>query len=262
MKSRNTQKSGSVLNIALGAIAILVVVIIALYAYGIRVGKFGIAKATQVNILELPEESEIFLDNQSIGLRQGDTALKLAPGLHSIIISKSGFWPYFENVEIKDRKTITLRPFFVMQNPSGVMIGEKDPEYWSLQNLFYTPVNTATAIISENKKVSVSYKDGEIFAKWLGDKEEAPAYLCEGDIDACQERAIFKPTTDVRNLAFFKDRDDVIIIAIEKGVFAVELNPRDSQNLQPILEGKSPDFRIKDGLLYAKDEKTLLQVNI
>ncbi|MEK7120958.1 MAG: PEGA domain-containing protein [Patescibacteria group bacterium] len=262
MKAKNKKTAGFGIKAMIIILGIILLVVVSLYAFGIRVGTFGITKATEVNILDLPEESEIFLDNQSVGIRKGNISLKLAPGFHSILISKFGFWPYLENVEIKDKNTTTIRPFFVLQNPSGVMIGNQTKEYKEIAPLFDIPNDPDKELVSKNEVVTISYEDGQIFAKWLADKNDAPEYLCDKETEKCQKTAVFKPTTKLRNMSFFKDRDDVLIIAIEKGIFALELNPQGTQNLQPIFEGKSPEFRIKDGFLYAKDEGSLILISI
>lgn len=256
-------KGGKTIHIVLTIIAIVVLVAVGFYIAGFRVGKFGIAKAQTVSIIELPEETEVFLDNKSIGFKEGNVELALAPGLHSIILSKVGFWPYIENIELTKGIPVrtTIKPFFFLQNPSGVLIGSNDPEYNVIISLFNKKLSPSetSPVTSSDGSMQIYVKDERITAKWLGDAEDKPTYFStDGNISS-----VFNPVTEVRSLAFYKDRNDVMIVAMQDGIFALEINPNGTQNLQPLFEGKEPDFRIgTDGKLYAKDENTLMLLSI
>jgi len=259
-------KTGKTAHLVLTIVSVVILTAIGFYMAGYRVGNFGIAKAQSVQIQGLPEETEIFLDNKSIGFKEGDVNLLLAPGLHSIILSKAGFWPYIENIELLKEIPVTtaINPFFFLQNPSGILIGSNDPEYQKIISLFNDKrLPTADAPINSNG-IQLYIEKGKIIAKLIGNlSAEGPTgkrYFFDQDSDT---KEIFNPITEVRSIAFYKDRNDVMIVAMQDGIFAIEMNPIGTQNLQPLYEGKEPDFRIgTDGKLYAKDENTLMLLSI
>lgn len=244
--------------------ALVFLIIVTLYAMGFRLGTYGFGRASNVEILNLPGDTEVFVDNESRGLKEGSFRLTLSPGYHSIILSKQLHWPYIENILIgKVKNDLTLNPFLLPQNPSGVLIGSGDPEFTAINSLFSigTLPSAENPLISSDNNVSVYLSGGVVIAKWIGEEANTPSMFCTENV--CSEKVIFNPITEVRNIGFFKDRNDVLIIAMQDGIFALELDPSEVQNLQPILEGNSPDFRLSDdGKLYAKDENTLMLINI
>lgn len=247
----------------LGILALVFIAIITLYAIGYRLGDFGIGKAKKITIRDLPEETQVFLDNKSIGFKSGDVDLLLSPGVHSIILSQAGFWPYLENIEITEyeKSEIVFRPFFFLQNPSGVLIGTNDPEYSKIVSLFNrkTLPTVESPLVSADKSTEIYIEGGKIIAKWTSAQESMPLYF---DADS-KTRQVFNPVTEVRSIAFYKDRSDVMIVSMQDGIFALEIDPSGTQNLQPILEGKEPDFRVDtDGKLYARDENSLMLLSI
>ena len=48
-------------------------------------------------------------------------------------------------------------------------------------------------------------------------------------------------------------RNDVIILAKNSGIYAVEIDQREEQNVQPIYLGSGIDFRIDGTKLYIKE---------
>lgn len=247
----------------IGILSVLFIAIVVLYALGYRIGDFGIGKAQKVIIKDLPEETQVFLGNKSIGFKSGDVDLLLAPGVHSIILSKAGFWPYIENIELTeyDKSQVVIRPFFFLQNPSGVLIGSNDSEYGRIISLFNRKSlpTEESPIVSTDKSTEVYIEGGKIVAKWVGVEENRPKYFDEDT----KMRQVFNPVTEVRAISFYKDRPDVMIVAMQDGIFALEIDPTGTQNLQPILEGSEPDFRVDtDGKLYARDENSLMLLSI
>ena len=182
-KLKVLKNEGKVNRLVIGTLAIIFVAIMALYAVGYRIGDFGIGKAQKISIQGLPEETQVFLDNKSIGFKKGDVDLLLSPGVHSIILSQAGFWPYLENIEITeyDKTRIVIRPFFFLQNPSGVLIGTNDPEYGKIISLFNrkTLPTADSPTVSDDKSTEIYIEAGKIIAKWTGATESRPLYFDE-----------------------------------------------------------------------------------
>jgi len=167
----------------------------------------------------------IFVDNQEIiPLQKTNPVFKLKKGEHSVIISKIGHWPWAKNIEIIRKEEVGLKPFFVPQNTSGFLIGESDIEYASILTLF-----------QENLILP------EVFGQLT-----ANANL----------------KSKITALDFYKDRADVVIFSAENGVFVLEMEEDNIQNLQPLYSGNNPVFVKKDNdAIYILDGNNLLLVN-
>ena len=168
----------------------------------------------------------IFIDNQRKTAPQDiNPQFKLKNGKHTIVISKEKYWPWIKEIEIKKESNSTVRPFFIPQNTSGLLIGEADPEYLQILSLFEENLisNQALAILSD-------------------------------------DNAVLK--TSITAIDFYKNREDVVLISSGDGVFALEIDSENIQNFQPIYKGKSPVFVKKDNSsIYILDNDNLMIVN-
>jgi hypothetical protein len=52
---------------------------------------------------------------------------------------------------------------------------------------------------------------------------------------------------------FFPGTTDIAILALEHGIYAVEVDDRAWQNVQPIMEGDDLSFRVENGVIYIYD---------
>lgn len=61
---------------------------------------------------------------------------------------------------------------------------------------------------------------------------------------------------------FYKDRVDVAVVAVENGIYALEITDDPNPNFQPIYKGSNPEFVKKDDdFLYVKDGNSLMIIN-
>ena len=72
---------------------------------------------------------------------------------------------------------------------------------------------------------------------------------------------VFETKDEVRGAAFMPKRDDVLMVAIENGVFAIEIDGRSRRNLQPLYKGKSPTFAVLEKIIYILDNGTLSKLD-
>ncbi len=178
----------------------------------------------QINTLD--ENLSIFVDNKKEKSKQDiNPNFKLKSGEHSIIISKDNFWPWIKNIEIERKKAVEINPFFVPQNTRGLLIGEIDSEYASIMSQF-------------EKNLILT----EAFDKIINDNSELKSKITAID--------------------FYKNRKDVVLIAMPDGIYALEIETENIQNLQPIYKGKNPVFAKKDNnSIYILDNGNLMLVN-
>lgn len=75
---------------------------------------------------------------------------------------------------------------------------------------------------------------------------------------------VFRSKFPIINIDFFPGRRDVIIAALSNGIYALELDRRGGQNLQPIYKGKNPDFAAFPGQkkVYILDDGNLISVEL
>jgi len=169
-------------------------------------------------------ELALFVDEKEKVFEQ---EVELSPGNHSIILSKTGFWPWAKEIEITKKRTKEIEPFFIPQNTNGFIINKQDPEYENIISLF------------ETRKTHIDWEKNEYTPKIINDFE-----------------------TEIRTSDFYKDREDVIIIAVQNGVYALEINSDTTPNFQPIYKGNEPIFVKKDNnSIYIKDGELLMEVN-
>lgn len=75
---------------------------------------------------------------------------------------------------------------------------------------------------------------------------------------------IFSSKFQIKNIDFFPGRRDIIITAINNGVYALELDGRGGRMAQPIYKGKDPNFVLFKGekKIYILDDGNLSYINL
>ncbi len=251
MRSEN-QKN---IYIGAGIVALIAIIIIGLSVSGYHVSGFGIVKGGDLTVV-LPEAAEgnatstankpvLFIDGKEVN---GTTAKNLTPKTHEVIVAQENFWPWRKEVTIQSDETVTVTPFFVPSNTSGFTIANVDKDYPAINALF-----TKNTLPSEaNPKVSAD----KTTSVWLAGQS-----IMTKEVSAATSSEAFSATEDIRSLDFYKDRNDVVIIAIGNGIYALELDNTGGQNFQPIYKGVAPSMIVKDAqTIYVKDGAVLLEV--
>lgn len=109
-----------------------------------------------------------------------------------------------------------------------------------------------------------SDKTNEIWLEWLGDKDSTPYYLC--DTKPCDSTTYLIATfsSAIKNADFFPGRRDLLIVAVQNGVFALEIDGRGGQISQPIYKGKDPTFAVfpNEKKVYIVDDGVLAVINL
>ena len=110
--------------------------------------------------------------------------------------------------------------------------------------------------ISSDRKQNARawYLDRQVWVEWLSDSP-MPFYL------SGSKEMVFETKDEVRGAAFMPKRDDVLMVAIENGVFAIEIDGRSRRNLQPLYKGKSPTFAVLEKIIYILDNGTLSKLD-
>lgn len=240
-------------------------------------------------------EVEIFingeLEKRTNLLQTGLFLQGLTPGKISVIAAKEDYWPWAKELEIKESFVTETRAFLVPMEPKGEMLVHgnykniyalPDAGVLVLENErsgkttfdYYKPVeknflidatfkrsdfkSSFTDITDRRNKIRIRIGDDkrEVLAEWI--VEEPLPYFFEHR----GETSVFRPKTDVRGIGFYPGRRDIILVAVENGVFALELDGRGTRNFQPVYKGKNPVFVLLENLIYILDDGRLFEVRI
>lgn len=239
-------------------ITTIIVASILIYGFkssGIYIQGFKLVLAGEIVITEYDENIQIVLDTvlvPSNPLSEEDVVItNVEPGQHEIIVFKDGFWPWTKKITVESKESTIVSPFLVPKNVTGVIIRDNDPEYTTIRNtvLNDTLPTQNSPKISTDKTLSV-WSDGvTIFAEILGGKTFTVSESSDG----------------FRNIDFYQNRNDVLLISTQNGVFALEIdNSGGIQNFQPIYKGTgAPQFTIVDGnQIYVLDDGLIFMIAI
>jgi hypothetical protein len=169
----------------------------------------------------------------------------------------------------------------VHPHPSGTLQGgEKEDE-------------ATTTIISNGVQLAMNGED--LYATWVGSFENMPYYYCAEDfppyststppaaveVEEAEPEDAFvvhplqslapgtqcNPTIridrkwqTIHDFDFYPGSTDLVLVALDDGIYAVEIDDRAWQNVQPALLGPDLKMHIENGNLYAYDGHVIYQV--
>lgn len=161
-----------------------------------------------------------------------------------------------------------------------------------------TPEDSTATTTKELRGVRLYENNGNVYAEYVGEREEMPYYYCAETfpllgtsttpllnapmeaqvIDAAQilhpaqqvaEDAICDQVIHidsreqkVTSFDFFPGGFDFVVVALEDGVYVVEVDARAWQNAQPILLGNELDVRVENGNIYVYDGAIMYHIQI
>lgn len=270
---------------------------IMLYTSGYRLGpNFSIVETGGMYIYSPEPGSTIYINSknerETSFLARDWFVQDVTPGTYTVLIAKDGFWPWIKEVAVEERRVAEAIAFLIPKEPEIAPIPKTleetaatgtttraNPAYAEARALFAEPkkkkgsaANTATAtttervrfvpeVISPHGRVGLAREGDRIVAYWLKDMVDLPNYFCRGGI--CTSPAIaFSSVVPIRSFDFYPGRDDVILIAVQNGIFAVEIDARKTQNFQPIYKGTNPDFRFGPQGFVVRDGDTLAIITL
>jgi len=112
-------------------------------------------------------------------------------------------------------------------------------------------------MLRERQKMVSWLENGDVKNIWSGNIESIPYFYC---IEECVDLITVNLGDDIKRYDYFPGRDDVLVVLTNQGVFAVEIDSRSAQNIQPILEKRDLDFRIENGnTIVIKDGDVFLE---
>jgi hypothetical protein len=105
-------------------------------------------------------------------------------------------------------------------------------------------------------------KDGDVVLYWINKIESIPYYYCDGEeVRLCDKNIVLDWGDEIKKFKYLPGRNDVWIILVNSGIYAVEVDPRSQRNIQKIYLGDNLDFEIsKKGNLLIKDKDSLFEL--
>jgi hypothetical protein len=108
-------------------------------------------------------------------------------------------------------------------------------------------------MVREREGMVAWLEDGDLSATWARENDPVPFYFCD---KLCYSRLTIDWAEPILRYEFYPNRDDVVILGSERGIYAVELDNRSQRNIQTILEEPNLDFRLdRNGTLVVFDGK-------
>lgn len=170
------------------------------------------------------------------------------------------------------------------------------------ETIFKREVATSTATTSkEYQGVKLFESDGDVYASFVGDREQMPYYYCAEDFpsynpsasstpplaaNVAQAEGLGSDSLDLETQSvpkdancdptiligrggekvsyfdFFPNSTDLVLLAEETGIYVVEIDDRSWQNRQPLIMGKNLEARVINGSIYIYDGDYIYHVLI
>lgn len=274
--------------------------ILILYTSGYRLSDdLRLVKTGGIYVNSPMSGTEIYINNKpkkETGIFQKDYFVQnLKPGTYYVFVSKDGYLPWSKEMHVEEQivsegfafmvpksPTVVEVPKFLTDTTGSVGTSSKiNTEYTTLLSMFAPAkkqvtatsffFGTTTPTIKKSAPDSIVKNDVEIwkeenkvYARWLGEPTATPYFFCTENKRTCFETSfVFESKTKIQQLDFYPQRNDVIIISLPDGLYAMEMDKRTPQNFQLIYKASNPDFRIVDGSTIAvKDGASLFEVSI
>ncbi len=229
----------------------------------------GFKEAGTLEIELARSEAEVYIDGRR---REPDSVVNghlsfphLSPGSHTVLLGGHRYFPWIKTVELEADQTRHLRPFLIPREPRVKPIEPASPRAREIREAlrFSPPPGPFNRVVSPNGELEVWFENEVIKARWLEETAKRPSFFCQPD-GPCQDTITVTPTkTPIRDLAFYGDRLDVVLLAAEEGIYVLEITADDIQNFQPVYLGESPRF-LKTGTnsLTVLDEGQLRELEL
>jgi hypothetical protein len=246
--------------------------ILAFYSAGYSLNEtFGITARGGIYVSTPEAGTSVFIGNDLEGVssffKKEILVNKLKPDQYMVLATHDSFWPWAKVVQVKRGEVEALFPLLVPKVIPTLELEKTDSSYKEISGLFLEKATT-TRIARREVKVWIADDRNDaggntVFAQWLGGNDNAPKYFCNA-VSACLDPIIvFRSAVPIRTFDFYPLRSDAIILAIDNGVYAIEIDNRTYQNFYPLYRGIMPDFRVtEDDELLVSDESTIISLEL
>ena len=237
--------------------------ILGLVESGFRFDGLRLSFPATVTLTHVPQDARLYADGREIVAEnnEGTIVLSLAPNAQHLIVSHEGFWPWEKEMAPRSGEQTTFGVFLMPRDPQGTPILDKPlcPTLEALVARAKLPTRAAP-ILSADGTASLFVENGKIITRWLSENP-APDYYCIAD-SSCREHAALTFEAELRDLAFYPGRNDIALLAIQNGIFALDLDNRGTQTFQPVYRGTRPRLLMHEGAAYLQEGKAVLRLTL
>lgn len=122
--------------------------------------------------------------------------------------------------------------------------------------------NTNGAVMAFRRgNVMIWREGGALFARWMGRAEETPDYFCSRT--RCSDTVqVYGGSGQfpVKQFAFLPGKENVLLVMLPDGLYALEIDRRPDQNLQPVYLSRTISFRTAADTLYVREGSTFFRI--
>jgi hypothetical protein len=229
---------------------------------------FGQTETGKIS-LEVPlEGSEVYLDGKGYQSTSAKNQTLDIPDVaantpHTVLVAKNGYWPWGKTVTVEAGRTLDLTAFNGPQAEVTTDVAAGSKDYAAATAALAANTGTpskATMIVSKDGSVGIWVEGNALMAEWKGEDDPDQFFCVEGLCD--KDTQVFKGTAPITHLAFYKNRDDIVLFSSGGAIYAIEINRNGTQNFQPVFMGANPTFApSSDGtVLFVKDGGKIQEV--
>lgn len=261
---------------------LIAVPLVLFYSTGYRIGPdLHLYKTGGLYVSSPVSGSKIFINNrlerETNIFQSGIFLQSLMPKKYSILIAKDGYWPWQKNLYIKEQFVTEARAMLVPKDPQGKVILKENysPLEFSkyeeillslkeLKKLSITATTTRERFTNHNReRLWWNPNENQLWVDWLSVKNSVPYFFCDDNF--CDEKIlVLNSKFPIRNAEFYPKRKDIVIAAVQNGVYAIEMDSRGGRLLQPIYKGREPIFTIykNENAIYVLDDNNLMEIKL
>lgn len=223
----------------------------------------GFTRPASLVISPYTQGTELYVDGKRILEAEmvDDVITMVIPaGLHEITVSRTGYFPWQKQIDVESGERVVVGPYNIPEATNGSVLAPTDTEYASAVQLLAkstTVPSEEKPVLSRDGSISAFVRDQSLVARVQSGTP--PQYFCSASCES--EKDVAALSADVRGLAFLPGRNNVLLMAVQDGIFAIELDTRGMQNFQVLYRGIRPTFAVSpEGLVYIREENTIFKV--
>jgi hypothetical protein len=217
---------------------------------------------TEANVIMLPREFEWRMIPA--------TSTLPVSGPASALVSASSSVPNPEYVSLTEEFAQDLDQFEVEVASTTVVLVKGKPvaTTTTLVEVQYpswlAPIASTTGfadedMVREREGMALWLHDGNVHAVWVRPSDPPPFYFC---VKECVRELVIDWKEPIRRYDFFPNRNDVVVVASDQGIYAVELDDRSQRNIQVIRAGLGLDFRLNGDEIVVFDGATYWETRL
>jgi len=234
------------------ALVVIVLLIGAVNQTGYVFAGYKFVKEGYITIEDAKPNSAVFIDNKSRGNVDASgvgTFDRIKPGKRNIIVAAADSWPWVFDTHVQSNETSIITPLQIAQETQGEPLDDvSDPVHWQAKKEIRDYREPTSINPLERNGIKVWIEGTYIFVQ----KNE-------------EVRVIHASTKPVRNIFWYRERDDAIVVASQNNVFVLDVRKSEIQNFLPVYTGTAPEAvadPLRPNYIFVKEGENYLALNI